>query len=178
MQVTPEGIELIKHFEGLHDGDLHKIGLSPKMCPAGVWTVGYGHALQDKYGKPLKGDLNKTVAYASCKDMTIEDADKLLAEDLAKFSAQLKPLIHIFCGDAMFSACVSLAYNIGVGAFAKSTVLREMNKGNKQVAANAFLLWNKGTLPNGKKVVLAGLTRRRNAERALFLGQDYKQFFV
>ena len=177
MQVTADGIAIIKHYESLHDGNLTKIGLQPKMCPAGYWTEGYGHIVRDKDGNPLKGLANKSLAEKSAECLTEADACKLLDEDIDDFSAQLKPLIHIFGSDAIFSACVSLAYNIGINAFTTSTVLREMNKGNKAVAANGFLLFNKATV-DGKRVVLPGLVKRRQAERALFLGQDYKKFFV
>lgn len=177
MDITPDCIELIKHYESLHDGDLHKIGLQAKKDCLGIWTIGYGHALFDKQGNPLRGDANQAIADKACEGMTEADAGKLLGEDLDKFSAQLKPIIHIFCSDAMFSSCVSLAYNTGLGAFTTSTVLREMNKGNKVVAANGFLLFNKGTV-NNKRIVLPGLVKRRKAERAMFLGQDFRQFFV
>ena len=65
-----------------------------------------------------------------------------------------------------YDAFLSLAYNIGPGAFAKSSALRKFNEGDKRGAADAILLWNKA---GGR--VLAGLTRRREAERALFLSQ-------
>ena len=55
MKTSNIGIELIKEFESLHDGDLSIIGLQPKMCPAGIWTEGYGHAMRDNKGNFIKG---------------------------------------------------------------------------------------------------------------------------
>ena len=55
MKISQIGIDLIKHFEGLHDGDLKAIGLQPKKCPAGIWTEGYGHTMRDVNGNFLKG---------------------------------------------------------------------------------------------------------------------------
>jgi len=60
MAVTSKTVELIKYFEGLHDGDLKRIGLQPKMCPSGVWTEGYGRAMRDANGKFIKGELRKS----------------------------------------------------------------------------------------------------------------------
>jgi GH24 family phage-related lysozyme (muramidase) len=68
---------------------------------------------------------------------------------------------------------VSLTYNIGPTNFQTSTVRKEHNNGNFAAAANAFLLWNKAGNPPKE---MAGLTRRRNAERALYLSQDYRQY--
>jgi len=70
--------------------------------------------------------------------------------------------------DNQFGAFVSLAYNIGPGAFSRSSALRRFNEGKVALAAEAILAWNKATV-NGRKVVLRGLARRREAEKALFL---------
>ena len=61
MKTSQVGINLIKHFEGLHDGDLKEIGLQPKKCPAGIWTQGYGSAMRDKNGNFLKGNVMPNV---------------------------------------------------------------------------------------------------------------------
>ena len=65
MKTSQKGINLIKYFESLHDGDLTEIGLQPKMCPAGIWTEGYGHAIRDLKGQFFKGKDNKLKAYAN-----------------------------------------------------------------------------------------------------------------
>jgi len=98
--------------------------------------------------------------------MTISksDAEAYLCATLTKFAAQISPAITAPINENEFGAFVSLAYNIGPGAFKKSSALRLFNAGEKEAAAKAILLWDKA---GGK--VLKGLTRRREAERKLFL---------
>lgn len=142
MKTSPEGIALIKRFEGCR--------LEAYLCPANVWTIGYGHTGADVV-KGLK--------------ITQETADILLRRDLFKFEAAVERA----AGPAyqnQFDAMVSLCYNIGPTAFAKSSVARLHKNGQYASAAQAFLLWNKG---GGK--VLPGLVKRRNAERNLYLGE-------
>ena len=165
--ICKEAIQLIKQFESLHDGDLSTIGLQPKLCPAGIWTVGYGRALTDKTGKFLKGDAGKADAYAMYPSITESDAERMLAEDLARFEAIVSTHTKGL-NQYQFGACVSLCYNIGQGNFATSSVVRFIKDKKLDAAADAFLLWNKATV-NGKRVELAGLTKRRKAERELFL---------
>ena len=88
----------------------------------------------------------------------------LLEKDLSDYCRRVESLIKVKITDNQFAALVSLAYNIGVSAFGGSTLLSYLNKGNYSAAADQFARWNKG---GGK--VLAGLTRRREAERKLFL---------
>lgn len=142
MKTSPEGIALIKRFEGCR--------LEAYICPANVWTIGYGHTGADVV-KGLK--------------ITQETADILLRRDLFKFEAAVERA----AGPAyqnQFDAMVSLCYNIGPAAFAKSSVARLHKNGQYASAAQAFLLWNKG---GGK--VLPGLVKRRTAERNLYLGE-------
>ena len=122
--------------------------LDAYKCPAGVWTIGYGHT---------KG------VYDGMKISQME-ADALLAEDLVKFASELIPLVTAKVSENQYIALMSFAYNVGTTNFRRSSVLRNLNKGAITAAANAFLLWNKA---GGK--VLAGLNKRRNAERKLFL---------
>ncbi len=173
VKVCQEAIDLIKEFESLHDGDLSKIGLQPKLCPAGVWTVGFGSALRDHNGNLLRGKEGMDEAYRQYGYLTEEGAEELLAQDLAEFAKGVADCIDVELSPEQFGACVSLAYNIGLGdfpnsrrpgGFRASTVRRKINEGDFKGAADAFLMWNKS---NGK--VLAGLVRRRKAERLLFL---------
>lgn len=122
--------------------------LDAYKCPAGVWTIGYGHT---------KG------VYEGMKISQME-ANALLAEDLVKFASELIPLVTAKVTENQYIALMSFAYNVGTTNFRSSSVLRNLNKGAITAAANAFLLWNKA---GGK--VLAGLNKRRNAERKLFL---------
>ena len=167
-KVNQDTINLVKHFEGIHDGDLSAIGLQPKMCPSGVWTVGYGHALTDQSGHFLRGQSGEEEAYRQYGYLTEQGAEALLEQDLNEFSHDVERLLQAPAMSNEFGAMVSLAYNIGINSFAKSSVLRNFNAYHKLLAADAFLLWNKATV-NGKRVILPGLVRRRQAERLLFL---------
>lgn len=147
MKVHAEGLRLIKEFEGL--------SLAAYRDAAGVATIGYGHTAGVKLGDSI----------------TKAEAERLLAKDAADVAARLAKLIHVPVSANEFSALVSLAFNIGMGAFAKSTVLRRLNAADRKGAADAILLWDKARV-GGKLVPLAGLTRRRAAERALFVKPD------
>jgi lysozyme len=148
MNINQATIGLIKEFEGF-EAKAYK-------CPAGVWTIGYGTTAAAGVGiVPEAGMvINKT------------EAEGYLHAALDKFSSQIVPAIKAPINENEFGAFVSLAYNIGAGAFKKSSALRHFNAGDKDKAADALMLWNKA---GGK--VLAGLVRRRTAERALFLTQ-------
>jgi len=118
---------------------------------AGVWTIGWGHT-----GNVKAGDT-----------VTQEDADQDFFNELRYFTDKIRPLIKGITPPEPFGAMVSLAYNIGVDAFKKSTVLKQHNLGNYDAAASAFALWNKATI-NGKKMVVRGLTLRREREADLY----------
>jgi len=139
-------IALVKEFEGLR--------LDAYKDSVGVWTIGYGTTAMAGVG--IKPNLGMRI--------TEPEAEMYLRRGLEKFAAQIRPLITAPINDNEFGAFLSLAYNIGPGAFAKSTALRQFNAGNKLRAADAILLFEKA---GGK--VLKGLQRRRQAERALFL---------
>jgi len=132
--------QLIKSFEGLE--------LEAYLCPANVWTIGYGHTKGVK-----KGDK-----------ITKEQAEKLLEEDLAFFRNGVKRLVKVALNKNQFGALVSFAYNLGLGSLESSTLLKMLNAKDYQGAADQFLRWNKS-----KGKVLTGLVRRREAERAVFL---------
>lgn len=142
MRINDAGLALIKRAEGLR--------LDSYRCPAGIATVGYGHT-----GPDVRIPMT----------ITPGEAERMLHEDLARFE---NGVTNCLCGaptnSNQFSAMVSLAYNIGLGNFATSTVLKRHKLGDYDMAANAFLLWNKA-----KKKVLPGLVRRREDERELYL---------
>lgn len=129
------------------------------LCQAGVATIGFGRT---------KGvNLGDTCTQA--------EADRWLCEDLTEFCEGVKARLTRAPSKNELGAMVSLAYNIGLGGFAKSTVLRQFNAGDKLAASRAFGLWNKVTI-NGKKQVSKGLTSRRAREAALFLTPDEGDF--
>lgn len=165
MEVTQEGIDLIKHFESLHDGDLSRIGIQPKKDPIGIWTIAFGHALfNPSTGKPLKGDADKAAAYAMMTDLTMEQAEDLLVKDLIVFKNKVASLVKVPLSNNQFSALVSFTFNVGAENFRTSTLLKLLNTGMFLQASEQFARWNKG---EGK--VLRGLTLRREAEKQLFL---------
>jgi len=144
MQINSAGIELIRHYEGFR--------ARAYKCPAGVWTIGYGSTFYANGKKVREGDT-----------ITEQDALALLKLVVNDFSAQVKKLLRVELKDNQFSAVVSLAYNIGVGNFKSSTLLKKLNAKDSS-AAEEFTKWVKA---NGK--VLPGLVARRHAERLLFI---------
>lgn len=164
MKINQRGLDLIKKFESLHDGDLTDIGLTPKLDPVGIFTEGYGRAMRGKDGKFLTS--KNTIYKVACSLATIHnviEADRALLEDTTEFSSKIAPMIKVFLNDNQFSACVSLAYNIGVAGFKSSKVLEYINKSDFEKAADSFMNWTKA---DGR--VLPGLVRRRKAEQELF----------
>lgn len=142
MKTNAGALAIICESEGLR--------LKAYKCPAGVWTIGYGHTGPDVYPGLV---------------ITASQALDLLTDDLAKTEKGVADALGSSTATVnQFSAMVSLAYNIGVRAFEKSSVLRNHKKGNKQLAAASFLLWVKA-----KGRVLPGLTKRRMKERGLYL---------
>ena len=146
MNINQATVDLVKEFEGFR--------AKAYKCPAGVWTIGYGTTAAADVG--ITPSVGMTISKS--------DAEKYLHAALAKFADQIAPSITTPINENEFGAFVSLAYNVGSGAFKKSSALRSFNAGDKEGAAKAILLWNKA---GGK--VLNGLTRRREAERKLFL---------
>lgn len=158
MQTSEEGINLIKAFEGCHS--------SPYKCPASLWTIGYGHVLYPEQAKlkaderpayPLKPEHNRV--------WDADEIDALLEADLQRFESGVLRLCPAAAdNDRHFAALVSFAFNVGLGNLQSSTLRMKYNRGDFDGAADEFLKWDKS---GGK--VLAGLTRRRIAERFLFL---------
>ena len=148
MKLTKEGIDLIKRYEGLR--------LTAYRCSASVLTIGYGHT--SSAGAPNVTDGMK---------ITKAEAEKILRRDLKVFEDGVRNSLTRTIPDASFSACVSLAFNIGLGAWRKSTALKLINSGRYGDVPRAFALWNKG---GGK--VLPGLVKRR-ADEAKMLAEGF-----
>jgi lysozyme len=123
----------------------------------GELTIGVGHT--SAAGAPeVKPGMKITAA----------QSDEILTRDLAGVEADIAKLVKVPLNQNQFDALVSLTFNIGAGAFGKSTLLKKLNAKDYAGAADQFLVWNKGTI-NGKKVAINGLTTRRKDERAQFL---------
>lgn len=129
--------------------------LKAYKCPAGVWTLGFGETAGIKPGM-------------TC---TADEAWDLLLRDLTARASEIKAVLTEPANDNELGAMTSLAYNVGLAAFKKSTVLRLHNKGDKAGAARAFAMWNQARV-DGALQVLKGLTARRAAEAALYLAPD------
>lgn len=153
MKTNNKGINLIKKWESLHDGDLKTIGLQPKKCPAGIWTEGYGHAMRDIKGNFLKGSIMPQ----STINNEIE-AQLLLAKDLEIYEMIVSRKVKIELTSNQFSALVSHTYNTG----GSSTLFNLVN------AKQDVKLWwtTKYTTADGVK--LKGLINRRLEEYNLF----------
>lgn len=146
-------VDLIAEFE---QGPMGGYAPDTYRCAAGVLTIGWGDTDKDK-AKPG----------ARC---TKDEADRWLLNDLNFRASQVRELLTDYTTPNQMGALVSLAYNIGLTNFGKSTVLKAHNRGDLQAAADAFELWNKAKNPRtGELRVLAGLARRRKAEAALYL---------
>jgi lysozyme len=151
MQISDEGLRLIKNFEGYHTR-LKDGSCAAYLCPAGVPTIGHGVTEGVKIGMVW----------------TAEEAETALRRELAKFEATVARLVTVNINQNERDALISLAYNIGSGAFQRSSVLWRLNQGDRKGAAKAFEMWTKATV-KGRKVDLPGLVSRRKREAALFL---------
>ena len=145
MQTSDKGIALIKQFEGCK--------LTAYQDSVGVWTIGYGWT-QPVDGKPIRAGMT----------IKQETAERLLKTGLVSYESDVSRLVKVGLTQEQFDALVSFTYNLGSRSLSTSTLLRKLNAGDYAGAADEFLRWNKA---GGK--VLNGLTRRREAERALFL---------
>jgi lysozyme len=144
---------IIKQFEGFR--------AAPYLDSVGVATIGYG-TIQYPDGSKV------TMKDPACTDV---EATQWLSYEMSLKSKSIAPLLTRAATLHQAAAMLSLAYNIGSGAFKTSTVLRKFNAGDIPGAADAFLMWDKGTV-DGKKVVIPGLHNRRVQERTIFLTAD------
>lgn len=140
MKINNLGLKLIKDFEGLR--------LTAYQDSVGVWTIGYGSTL----------NINRGMVISE------KEAEQRLLEDLRIAESDVNRLVKVSLTSNQFSALVSFVFNLGGSAFADSTLLRLLNAGKYKEAADQLLRWNKAG-----KTELEGLTRRRKAERELFL---------
>jgi lysozyme len=167
MKLSKAGEDLMHKYEGFRS--------RPYLCPAHIWTIGYGHVLYQEQirlpvvrveGKetpmirkemPLKPEDNRV--------WTKTEIDELFRTDVRTFERGVLRLVPGVVGrQGSFDALVCLAYNIGSGNLQRSTIRMRANRGDWEGAAEAFRVWTKG---GGK--VLPGLVKRREAEIALFL---------
>jgi lysozyme len=145
-RVSSRGAKFVGNFEGFES--------HPYQDTGGVWTIGFGHT---------HGVNSRT------QPITREQGIELLREDLSWAAAAVNKQVLVALNQPEFDAAVSLTFNIGAGALAESTFLRELNKGHRRRAADAMNLWVRDAYGG----VQPGLVRRRAAERRVFL-RGYK----
>jgi lysozyme len=167
MKLSEAGANLMHQYEGFRD--------KPYLCPAHIWTIGYGHVLYQEQirlpmarveGKdtpmirkefPLRPEDNRT--------WSKDEINALFRRDVGTFESGVLRLAPSLAGrQGAFDACVSFAFNAGLGNFQRSTIRMKINRGDIEGAAEAFMAWTKG---GGRE--LPGLVKRRKAERALCL---------
>ena len=134
MNIGQKGIDLIKHFEGCE--------LNAYKCPAGVWTIGYGH---------IKG-------VSEGMSITQEQAEQMLLDELKEYENYINELVTVNLSQNQFDALVSWVYNLGPANLSASTMLKVLNSGEYEDVPAQMKRWNKA---GGK--VLEGLIRRREA---------------
>jgi lysozyme len=140
MKTSPEGRKLLTQREGLK--------LRAYKCSAGVWTIGVGHTAAAGPPAPKPG-----------MTITREEADAIFIRDLVQFETAVRRAVRVSLTQGQFDALVSFAFNIGIGGFRKSTVVRMLNQGNYRAGADALMMWVKPP----------EITARRRSERKQFL---------
>lgn len=167
MKLSQAGADLMHRYEGCKN--------RPYLCPAHIWTVGYGHVLyQDQIRLPVVTDKPNIVIRKKYslkpEDNRVwskEEIEKLFANDVASFERGVLRLVPGCVGrQGSFDALVSFAFNAGLGNLQRSTIRMKANRGDWEGAAEAFMMWTKG---GGR--ILPGLVKRRQSEIALFLAE-------
>ena len=146
MKISEEGKALIKKFEGCK--------LEAYKCPAGVWTIGYGHTKGVQQGDVWSQD----------------HAEHMLDVELEEYESYINDLVDVELQQHQFDALVAWVYNLGAGNLISSTLLIKLNAGDYEDVPHEIQRWNKA---GGE--VLEGLIRRRKAEALLFEGKDWSE---
>lgn len=144
MKTSDVGLALIKHYEGFYN--------KPYRCPAGFFTVGYGHLIGD--GLSLPDHWNR--------HFSVEEIDALLRQDLARFERGVQRYIIVPLSQPQFDALVSFSFNLGLSVLRRSTVRQKINRLDFKGAIQSLLRYDKAG-----SVALKGLTLRRRAEAKL-----------
>jgi len=166
MKLSKAGADLMHQYEGCRN--------KPYLCPAHIWTIGYGHVLyQDQIRLPMVAKEGQSTMIRKEYPLKQEDnrvwskeeIEKLFSDDVSLFERGVLRLAPTLSGrQGAFDACVSFSFNAGLGNFQRSTIRMKVNRGEWEAAAEAFMQWTKG---GGRE--LPGLVKRRKAEKALFL---------
>ena len=171
MRLSEKGALMMHKYEGFRD--------KPYLCPAHIWTIGWGHVLyQEQIRLPMMRVEGKEIPTIR-KEFPLKQADSrvwskdeikaLFAQDIASFERGVLRLAPNLAGhQGAFDACVSFSFNAGLGNFQRSTIRIKIGREDWEGAAKSFKDWTKG---GGK--VLPGLVKRRDEEIALFM-DDFK----
>ena len=154
MQISKEGLALIKKFEGCPTEN--GLAVSYK-CAANVWTIGYGSTKYE--GKPVEGGM--------C--ITTQEAEDLLLHEMEEYEGYINDCVKVPLHQHQFDSLVAWVFNLGPSNLTASSMLKVLNESAYEDVPFQMRRWNKA---NGK--VLEGLTRRRLAESLLFEGQDWE----
>jgi len=146
MQISQEGLALIKKFEGCE--------LEAYKCPASVWTIGYGHTKDVKEGDKINKD----------------EANYLLQEEMIEFESYIDDMVEVELNQSQYDALCAWVYNLGPSNLGSSTLLKVLNEGKYEEVPQQIKRWNKA---NGE--VLTGLIRRREAEALLFQSKEWSE---
>ena len=145
MKISKEGIDFIAHFEGFRN-EIYRDA-------AGHPTIGYGHLLREGEERKFRGGITRT------------EGKELLRDDAADAERAVNSYVKVHLNQNQFDALVSFTFNLGAGNLKNSTLLKKLNNNDYRGAADELLRWVRA---GGR--VLAGLQRRRAAERKMFLG--------
>jgi lysozyme len=145
MKTSPNGLQLIRKYEGYKS--------TPYRCPAGLYTVGYGHVIGN--GLQLPDEWNRT--------LSLGEINELLRTDLARFERGVLRYCPVYLTQSQFDALVSFSFNLGLGVLQRSTLRQKILRKDGEGAAKEILRYDKvGGRP------LKGLTNRRIAEYRMF----------
>lgn len=172
MRLSPQGEALMHKYEGFRN--------RPYLCPAHIWTIGYGHVLyQEQIRLPMVRPPGKTkedipmirseypLKSEDNRVWSKEEINELFRVDVRDFERGVLRLVpNVSSRQGAFDALVSFAFNAGLGNLQRSQIRIKAVRGDWEGAAEAFMQWTKG---GGK--VLPGLVKRREAEKSLFLSQ-------
>lgn len=151
MKTSDAGIALIKRWEGCR--------LTAYLCPANVWTIGVGHTAAMGDPSPVSG-----------MRITEAEADAILRRDLAKIERDVDAAVAVHLNQRQFDTLVSFVFNVGIGAFRKSTLLKKLNATDYDAVPSELMKWNRA---GGR--VMPGLTNRRKAEADFWRGAGTDQ---
>ena len=151
MKTSDHGVAFIKRWEG--------VKLKAYLCPANVWTIGVGHTAAMGDPKPVSG-----------MKITEAEADAILRRDLGSIERDVEKAVTVRLNQRQFDTLVSFVFNVGIGAFRKSTLLKKLNASRYDEVPSELMKWTRA----GGRVV-QGLVNRRKAEADLWRGAPSDQ---